>query len=105
MKDVMRKKRKLDDCGTVNLSANYSAVIHRRMLQKMQDLGSFTIPCAIGNHEFGRALCDSRVSINLTPFINGKKIKFRGVDSHLSNTPNGRHICCQTLGHYRRCVG
>ena len=33
----------------------------------MQDLGSFTIPCAIGNHEFGRALCDSGESINLIP--------------------------------------
>ena len=33
----------------------------------MKDLGSFTIPCAIRNHEFGRALCDSMASINLIP--------------------------------------
>ena len=33
----------------------------------MQDLGSFTIPCTIGNHEFGKALCDSGASINLMP--------------------------------------
>ena len=33
----------------------------------MQDLGSFTIPCIRGNYEFGRALCDSGVSINLMP--------------------------------------
>ena len=27
MKDIINKKRKLDDCGIVNLLANYSAVI------------------------------------------------------------------------------
>ena len=34
---------------------------------KMWDPGSFTIPYTIGNYEFGRALCDSRASINLMP--------------------------------------
>ena len=51
----------------MNLLANYSVVIQGRMSQKMQDPGCFTIPCAIGNHEFGRALCDSRASFNLIP--------------------------------------
>ena len=32
---------------------------------KMQDPSSFTIPCTIRNYEFGKALCDSRASINL----------------------------------------
>ena len=67
MKNIINKKRKIDDYGTMNLSANCNVVIQRRMPQKMQDLGSFTIPCAIGNHEFGRALCDSWASINLIP--------------------------------------
>ena len=31
----------------------------------MLDLGSFTIPCTIGNHEFGKAICDFGASINL----------------------------------------
>ena len=67
MKDIINKKRKIDDCGTMNLSANCNVVIQRRMPQKMQGPGSFTIPCAIRNHEFGRALCDSGASINLIP--------------------------------------
>ena len=33
----------------------------------MQDSGSFTIPCTIGNYGFGKALCDSGASINLIP--------------------------------------
>ena len=40
----------------------------------MQDLGSFTIPCAIGNHEFGRALCDSRANINLIPSLMARRL-------------------------------
>ena len=31
MKDIIIKKRKLDNCGTLNLSANCSIVIQRRM--------------------------------------------------------------------------
>ena len=67
MKDIISKKRKLNDCGRVNLSSNCSVVIQRRMPQKIQDPESFTIPCAIGNHEFGRSLYDSGASINLIP--------------------------------------
>ena len=67
MKDIISKKMKLDDYGTVNLSANCSVVIQRRMPQKIQDPRSFTIPCAIRNIEFGRALSDSRASINHIP--------------------------------------
>ena len=33
----------------------------------MKDPGSFTIPCTIGNHEFGKALCDYSVSRNMMP--------------------------------------
>ena len=35
MKDIISKKRKLDDCGTMNLSTNCNFVIQRRMPQKM----------------------------------------------------------------------
>ena len=34
---------------------------------KMQDLGSFTIPCTIGNSEMGKTLCDSGANIKLMP--------------------------------------
>ena len=41
---------------------------------KKQDPGSFTIPCTIGNVEFGKALCDSRESINLMPLSVVKRL-------------------------------
>ena len=42
----------------------------------MQDPRSFTIPCTIRNHEFGKALCDSGASINLMPLSVVKRLSF-----------------------------
>ena len=67
MKDIVSKKRKLDEEGVVSLPTNYSVIIKKNLPQKMQDPGHFTIPCTIGNFEFGKALCDSSTSINLMP--------------------------------------
>ena len=67
IKEIISKKRKLDEHGIISLSTNYSAIIQKKLPQKMQDPRSFTIPCTIGNHEFGKALCDSGASINMMP--------------------------------------
>ena len=40
----------------------------------MQDPGSLTIPCTIGNHEFGKALCDFGASINMMPLSIVKRL-------------------------------
>ena len=40
----------------------------------MQDLGSFTIPCTIGDYELGKTLCDSGASINLMPLSMVKRL-------------------------------
>ena len=59
----------------VSLSTNYSAIIQKKLPHKMKDPGSFTIPCTIGNHEFGKALCDSSASINLMPLSVVKRLR------------------------------
>ena len=74
MKDILSKKRKLDKEGVVSPLATCSSVIQKNFPMKMQDPGSFTIPCTIGNYEFGRALCDSRASINLMPLYVVKRL-------------------------------
>ena len=48
MKDIINKKKKLDEGGVVSLFSNCSAIIMRNLPHKMQDLRSFTIPCTIG---------------------------------------------------------
>ncbi|PIN15125.1 DNA-directed DNA polymerase [Handroanthus impetiginosus] len=54
IKDILSKKRHLDD--------------YKMLPPKMKDPRSFTIPCTIGTHFFGRALCNLEASINLMPY-------------------------------------
>ena len=67
MKDILSKKRRLLDFETVNLTEECSAILQRKLPQKLKDPSSFTIPCTIGNSIFERALCDLGASINLMP--------------------------------------
>ena len=67
MKDILSQKRRLSDFKTVNLTEECSAILQRKLLQKLKDPGSFTIPCTIWNAIFARALCDLGASINLMP--------------------------------------
>ena len=67
LKEILSKKRKIDEERIVNLTATCSAVIQQKLLAKMKDPVSFTIPCSIGKYEFKKALCDSGASINLIP--------------------------------------
>ena len=67
LKEILSKKKKFSEKGVVNLTATCSAVIQKKLLEKMKDPGSFTIPCNIGGFEIQKALCDSGASINLMP--------------------------------------
>ena len=59
----------------------------------MQDLGSFTIPCIIGNYEMGKALCDFRASINLMPLSVVKRLSL----GELTPTAMTLHMANRTL--------
>ncbi|XP_073273293.1 uncharacterized protein [Primulina huaijiensis] len=48
IKDVMSKKRKLQEFETVKLTEECSAILQKKLPQKLKDPGSFTIPCFIG---------------------------------------------------------
>ena len=58
----------------MRLFSNCCAIIQKNLPHKMQDPGSFTIPCTIGNFEFGKALCDSSATINLMPLSVVKRL-------------------------------
>ena len=74
MKDILSKKRRLADFETVNLTEECSAILQRKLPQKLKDPGSFTNPCTIGNAIFERALCDLGASINLMPLSIFKRL-------------------------------
>ena len=73
LKEILSKKRRIAE-GVVNLTATCSAVIKKTLPEKMKDLGSFTIPCIIGEFEFQKALCNSGASINVMPLSVAKKL-------------------------------
>ena len=74
MKDILSQKRRLDDFETVNLTEECSAILQRKLPQKLKDPESFTILCTIGNAIFERALCDLGASINLMPLSIFKRL-------------------------------
>ena len=65
MKDILSKKRRLSDFETGNLTEECSAILQRKLPQKLKDPCNFTIPYTIGNSIFERVLCDLGASINL----------------------------------------
>ena len=68
MKNVMSKKRRLEEYETVKLTEECSAILQRKLPKKANDLGSFIIiPCIIGGSSFEKTLCDLGASINLIP--------------------------------------
>lgn len=74
LKEILSNKRKLEDYETVALTEECSTVLQKKLPSKLKDLGSFSIPCTIGNSFFSNALCDLGASINLMPLSIYKKL-------------------------------
>ena len=51
----------------VSLMEECSAIIQNKLPPKLKDLGSFSIPCAVGDITISRALYDLGVSVSLMP--------------------------------------
>ncbi|XP_062099882.1 uncharacterized protein LOC133805736 [Humulus lupulus] len=75
MKDILSKKRKMGEYETVALTEECSAILQRKLPQKLRDPGSFTVPCTIGNIKSMNAPCDLGTSINLMPLSVFKRLK------------------------------
>ena len=74
MKEIITKRRKLDDHETVMSTHDCSVILQNKLPPKLKDPGSFTIPCIIGESYFDKALCDLGASINLMPYSVFKKL-------------------------------
>lgn len=68
MKDILSKKRSLTDHATLAFAESCSAVLQNKVPPKLQDPGSFSIPCTIGPLSFERVLCDHGASVSVMPF-------------------------------------
>ena len=66
-KDILARKRRLEEFEIVTLTQECSHMLENKIPEKRKDLGSFTVPCYFGTKYNGRALCDFGASINLMP--------------------------------------
>ncbi|XP_061350561.1 uncharacterized protein LOC133295722 [Gastrolobium bilobum] len=74
MKDLLSRKRKLQECETVILTKECNVIIQKKLPTKVKDPGSFSIPCTIGKMEVDNVLCDLGASINVMPLYIMKKL-------------------------------
>ncbi|XP_015967868.1 uncharacterized protein LOC107491528 [Arachis duranensis] len=65
LKELMTKKKSWKNNETVVLTEECSAIIQHKLPQKLKNLGSFQIPCIIGEITVKKALCDLGASINI----------------------------------------
>ncbi|XP_070045968.1 uncharacterized protein [Nicotiana tomentosiformis] len=77
LKEILTKKRKIEETSVVKLTNHCSAILQNKLPQKCGDLGSFTIPCSVGTIHFDKLLCDFGASINLIPLSNYGKLEMK----------------------------
>jgi hypothetical protein len=65
-KDLITRKRSLENPEVVALTEDCSAVILNNMPKKLGDPGSFSIPCVVGRKTF-TALCDLGSLVSVLP--------------------------------------
>eukprot|EP00257_Ricinus_communis_P014864 XP_015572644.1 uncharacterized protein LOC107260960 [Ricinus communis] len=68
LKEILSNKRKFEDSAFVTLNEKYSAIFQNNLPEKRYDLGSFTIPCVIGNLSVNNALADLGARINVMSY-------------------------------------
>jgi len=79
---MLSKKRKLEEHKIVELIKDYSTLIQNKLHAKLKNLGSFAIPCLIGNNFIDCASCDIGSSVSLMPFSLYKKLDLEEMRPH-----------------------
>lgn len=74
MKDILTKRKRAVEFATITLTQECSQLVQGKLLPKLKDPESFTIPCNIGESLCGKASYDLGVSINLMPLSIFKKL-------------------------------
>ncbi|XP_074306677.1 uncharacterized protein LOC141641936 [Silene latifolia] len=74
LKKLVTMKRKSEGVQSVNLSRECSAILTHKLPSKLEDPGSFSIPCSIQGVKIKRALCDLGASVSLMPLSLFKKL-------------------------------
>nr|GEU79113.1 reverse transcriptase domain-containing protein [Tanacetum cinerariifolium] len=78
---MLSNKEKLFELANTPLTENCSAVLLKKLLEKLEDLGGFLIPCDFQRLELCMALADLGASINLMPLYVWKKLSLPDLTS------------------------
>ncbi|GKG02428.1 reverse transcriptase domain-containing protein [Tanacetum coccineum] len=76
---MLNNKHKLIELTKTPLNENYSAVVLKKLPEKLGDPGRFLIPCDFSEFDSYLALADLGASINLMPLSIWKKLKLPGL--------------------------
>ncbi|GJW05762.1 reverse transcriptase domain-containing protein [Tanacetum coccineum] len=74
LKGLLTNKARLEKAWKIIMNEKCSAVLLNKLPSKEKDLGSFTIPCNIGQIHIDNALADLGASISLMPYTMYKKL-------------------------------
>ncbi|GJW28462.1 DNA-directed DNA polymerase, partial [Tanacetum coccineum] len=74
LKGLLTNKARLEEACKIIMNERCSAVLLNKLSSKEIDLGSFTIPCNIGQLHIDNALADLGASISLMPYSMYKKL-------------------------------
>nr|GEZ91935.1 reverse transcriptase domain-containing protein [Tanacetum cinerariifolium] len=80
-KSILNNKEKLFDLATNSENKNCSAVILKKLPEKLEDSGKFLIPCDFPKFDECLALADLGASINLMPLSIWKKLSLSELTS------------------------
>ncbi|XP_016487295.2 uncharacterized protein LOC107807161 [Nicotiana tabacum] len=75
LKEILSKKRKVEETSIVKLTEHCSAILQNKLPQKCRNPRNFTIPCSLGSTKFKNSLCDSIASIILMPLSIFRKLE------------------------------
>ncbi|GJT46684.1 DNA-directed DNA polymerase [Tanacetum coccineum] len=74
LKGLLTNKARLEEAYTITVNKRCSVVLLNKLPSKEKDLGSFTIPCDIGQLHINNALADLWASISLMPYTMYEKL-------------------------------
>ncbi|KAM1787780.1 hypothetical protein ACFX11_038143 [Malus domestica] len=93
LKELCITRKRASNKEVVRVSENVLAVLQQKLPPQCKDLGSFTIPCVIGNTRFESAMLDLGASINVMPYsiyasMNLGELKNDGVIIQMADRSN-----------------
>ncbi|XP_074298620.1 uncharacterized protein LOC141629537 [Silene latifolia] len=68
MKDILTKKKSIGQMETIAFADASSYILQGTSPPKLQDPGSFSIPCTIGDTRFEKALYDLGANVSVMPY-------------------------------------